>query len=104
MKGKVICQPQRTKCPHRYLLELLFIRVSIPTNHLKTKYHRPEGEELGTVPPHHIKSSGDDGGAAEVETGDDNSSSNGASMSQRQSHSILSQSLARTPYGLGWKR
>lgn len=44
------------------------------------------------------------GGAAEVETGDDNSSSNGASMSQRQSHSILSQSLAKTPYGLGWKR
>lgn len=42
-KGKVICQPQRTKCPHRYLLELLFIKVSIPTSHLKTKYHRPEG-------------------------------------------------------------
>lgn len=33
--------------------------------------------------------------------GDDNSSSNGASMSQRQSHSVLSQSLARTPMAWG---
>lgn len=37
--------PENTKPPltSDYLLEFLFIEVSIPTSHLKTKYHRPEG-------------------------------------------------------------